>query len=544
MRPLLLLCGVLWAGSGELRGVEPVLTHIHPAGVQQGTSAAVKLTGKFDPWPCKVWTDSPGIVFTPAGDAGKFTVTIAADATPGPHLLRAFNDEGVSAPVSMIVAGVTQTLEAEPNDDFRSPQVLAASTATCNGRLDKADDVDSFGVALKKGQVMVARVEAYVLAAGFDSMLRVLDASGVTLAFNHDHTTMDPLLAFEAPYDGNYIVQTMGHKYPASSDVKFAGGDDCTYRLHVSTEPFVRNTWPLAVQRGKKSQMALEGWNLSSTQLEIDDAARPPFPVTFSDLPELTEAMEPQTLEIPSAVSGRIIAASDEDRFAFAAAKDSVIELTVTGPRHGSAIDAWLKVLDKDGKELASNDDDGGSSEPRIIWTPPADGTYTAVVGDLTQRGGNEFFYRLMITRPAPVVSASIANHAVKVEAGKSAELKVAVKLANGFQPKLKLAAKNLPAGITAAEVDVSEKGGEVALTLTAEATAPRASQPFQLVLREVEGAKDYPVEFSMASTGENNGAPQGYRQLLVNSTDQLWLTVTAPPPPPPAKPTETKAAP
>jgi hypothetical protein len=31
-----------------------------------------------------------------------------------------------------------------------------------------------------------------------------------------------------------------------------------------------------------------------------------------------------------------------------------------------------------------------------------------------------------------------------------------------------------------------------------------------------------------MLTTGENNGVPNGYTELVINSTDQLWLTVTA----------------
>ena len=538
MRSLFLLCGIVPVLSARLTGAEPVLTHLHPAAVQAGNGAEVKLTGKFDPWPCKVWTDEPGIVFTAGKDAGTFSVNVAPGVKPGPHLIRAFNDDGASAPVAIAITGSPQTQEKEPNDDYRAPQDLELPEATCNGRMDKSDDVDSFGVTLKKGQTLVTWIEAYVLAAGYDAMLRVVDAGGNTLAFNHDSTTIDPFLVFKAPQDGRYIVQTMGQKYPASSDIRFAGGDDCVYRLHVSTSPVVRNTWPLAVPRGQKSQVALEGWNLTTKQAEINDTAPPPCPVTFSDIPELTETAEPQTLAIPSAVSARIEPAGDDDRFAFAAVKGDVLELSVTGPDMGSTLDGWLKVFDKDGKELASSDDAGGSSDPRLVWTAPGDGTFTAAVGEVTQRGGNDFFYRLAITKPEPSVSATIAVHSAKVEAGKSVELKVVASFAHGFQRKLKLAAKDLPAGVTASEPDVSEKGGEVAITLTAAPAAARAAQPFQFVLREVEGGRERPVAFSMISTSENNGVPQGYRQLLINSTSQLWLTVIpAPPPPAPAPP-------
>ena len=543
MRHLLSLSAFVLAAALTGGAAEPVLTHIHPAGAQQGSKVSVKLTGSFKPWPCPVHADVPGIVFTPGKDEGNFEVAVAADVIPGPHLIRAFNDEGASAPISMVVDASPQTLELEPNDDFRSPQVLAGSTATCNGRLDKGGDVDSFRVTLQKGQTMVVRVDAVVLASGVDAMLRIVDAGGTTLAFNHDYTTMDPFLVFVAPQDGACVVQVMGQKYPASSDINFAGGEDCVYRLHLSTEPVVRNTWPLAVQRGGKTPVTLEGWNPASRQVEVDEASPRLFPVTFSDFTEFTEAAAPQSLEIPSAVSGRIEGTGGEDRYTFSAAKDAALELRVTGPSVGSLIDPVLKILDKDGKQLATSDDEGGSGEPRLNWIAPLDGVYAAVVSDLARRYGNDYFYRLLITKSGPSVSASIAVHSVKVEAGKAAELKVAVSLVHGFASKLKLTAKSLPPGISAPEVDVADKGGETVIKLTADAASPRGSVPFQLVLREVEGGKEHPVLFSLVSTGENNGVPQGFQKLLTNATDQLWLTVLpapsppAPPPPnPPAK--------
>jgi hypothetical protein len=544
MRALILLAVPVLGGVRPLGGAEPVLTHVFPAGVQRGLETDVKLVGKFDPWPCRVWTDAPGIVFTPGADAGVFKVAVAADVPAGPHLLRAVNAEGASVPVAMVVADSAQTLEVEPNDDYRSPQVLPETTATVNGRHEKADDVDSFGVTLARGQVLVARIDAYVLAATFDAMLRVVDDSGSTLAFNHDHVTMDPFLVFTAPRDGRYAVQTMGHAYPASTDIRFAGGETCLYRLHLSTAPVVRNTWPLAVTRGAAAPVTLEGWNLASTRIDVDPSAPPAIPVTLSDIPEVIESPEPQVLAVPSAVSGRLEVAGGEDRHAFDATKDRVFELAVTGRHQGSEIDPWLKIRDHEGKELAAGDDDGGSLEPRLVWTAPADGRYTAVVGDVTQRGGPGFFYRLSVRPATPSVSATVAAHAAKVEAGKSAEVKVVVARAHGFQSKLKLAALGLPAGVAAAEVDVPEAGGEVALTLAAEATAPAAGAPFRLVLRETDGGREHPVIFSIATTSENNGVPQGYQQLLINATDQLWLTVVPPPPPAPDPPATAAAAP
>jgi hypothetical protein len=264
--------------------------------------------------------------------------------------------------------------------------------------------------------------------------------------------------------------------------------------------------------------------------VEIDDSVPHSFPVTFSDLPELTETADVQNLEIPCAVSGRLEHPGEEDRFTFKAAKNVELELSVSGSEFGSLIDPRLKIQRSDGKIVESKDDSSGSLDPRIRWAPGADGTFTAIVGDVAHRGGGDIYYRLLIQKPAPAATASVGDHSIKVESGKSADLKVKVSLTNGYHSKLKLAAADLPPGISASEMDVPDKGGDVTFKLTAAATTSPVSAPFRLTLREVEGGKEIPVLYSIASTGENNGVPQGFGKLLINQTDQLWLTVTAPP--------------
>ena len=528
---LLAVGGVL--GAARASGAEPVLTHCFPAGVARGAETEVKLVGKFDPWPCRVWASTEGVSFTPGKDAGVCVVSVAADARPGPCLIRACNGEGVSLPIAIVIDDAPQTTEAEPNNDPTAAQAVPAHGAIVNGRHEKSDDVDSFAVDLRQGQVLVARVEAYVLAAGYDPMLRIVDGAGRVLGFNHDHVTLDPFLAFTAPRDGRYVVQTMGHAYPASTDIRFAGGETCLYRLHLSTGPLVRNTWPLGVRQGSPVEVALEGWNLTETRARIDPANPPAgLPVVVSTIPELAESADAAPLIIPCAVSGRLESPGQSDTFKFSASKDTVLVFSVGGRRLGSEIDARLTIRGSDGKELASSDDEGGFYEPRLVWTAPSDGEYSVTVGDVTHRGGEAFYYRLSLEPAAPSLTGTSPAHAFKVAAGQAAQVKVTATPTHGYKAKVRLAAVGLPAGVTAAEVDVPEAGGEVTLSLVAEATAAASSGPLRLVLREVDGSREFPLTIALATTGENNGVPQGYQQLLVNSTDQLWLTVTAPPTP------------
>jgi len=526
---------------------EPNLKHLRPVAGKQGTSITVTPIGKVDPWPPRVWVDSPGVSFNPTPMTGVFNVEIAPDATPGPRLVRFFNEDGASTPRFFIVSDEPELQEAEPNDAFKAPQKLDSLPATIGGRLDRGGDVDSFAVTLKKGQTLVARVEAYVLASTFDGMLRIVDTNGAQLAFNHDGRTPDPFLTWEAPHDGTFIVQLMGFVLPATSAVQLTGGESCVYRLHLTAGPYVRHTIPLAAQRGKKTPVQLIGWNLASKNAELDGTQYAPAvttaslpisgvatdqPLIVSDLPEAVEnesnGPTPEALAVPGAVSGRIEKANDEDRFTFTAVKKRTYDIQLTAAGAGSSLDAWLKVENKDGKQLARGDDASGSRDPQLTWIAPSDGTYTIAVGDVTHRGGDDFVYRLAVTEATPSVMGTAADHALKLQPGKTGEMKVTVKRVNGFAQKLQLAAKNLPEGVSATEVEVPAKGGDVTLKIAAAADAKAANQPFQLVLRETEGGKEYPVHYFLTTTTENNGVPQGYSDLVIDSTEQLWLTVTA----------------
>jgi sugar lactone lactonase YvrE len=494
--------GIFLAVLGAASAAEPTLTHLYPAAGQQGTTVSVTAVGKSEPWSPQVWVDAPGITFTAAKTKGKFDVEISKDAAPGPHLVRFYNQDGASVPRFFIVSTEPELLEKEPNDDYHSPQKIDALPATISGKLDKSGDVDSFGVMLKKGETLTAWVEAYVLASTFDGMLRVVDESGNELAFNHDGRTLDPYLTWKAPRDGTFIVQLMGFAYPATADVRLTGSDGCVYRLHLTTSPQPLISFP--------SRDANQGAQIAEQEPNdtIDKA---------------------QSVPLPCSISGCIDKSGDEDRYAFAAEKGRIYDLNLIAARAGSPLDARLKIENQDGKQLVRNDDADGSRDPHIVWTAPSSGTFYAAAGDLTHHGGPGFLYQLDIGEAVPTVTGTLSNHAFAIAPGKTSEIKATVKASNGFKSKLRLAAKNLPEGLSAPDVDVPEKGGEVTLKLNADANAMAASQPIQLVLREVESGAEHPVIYTMTTTGENNGVPQGYTELVINSTDQLWLTVTAP---------------
>jgi hypothetical protein len=533
--------------SFDADAAAPTLDHLFPIAVQAGTTNTITAIGKFEPWPPKVWVDASGIVFKPETNSGKFSVEITADAPVGPHIIRAYNERGSSGPRFLIVTSDPQLAEAEPNDDFKKPQFVEHLPASLNGRLEKSGDVDSFGVELAAGQTLVASVEAFTLASPVDAVLRVVDARGVQVAFNHDGSSLDPFLAWTAKSAGSYVVQVFGFAYPAESEVKFTGNNKCVYRLHLSRGPWLRHTLPLGVQRGTRTSLRLAGWNMGPQGEVTHDGSTLPANVTHATLrlpgfdnslllpigdgPELIEqepndaAAETHRLEVPFAITGCIEKTGDEDQFSFAAAKDEKFLIEVQSASLGFPLDAWLKVENSEGKELAKSDDSAGA-DPRLEWTATEDGAFVAAIGNVLHRGGADYFYRLNVGRAVPSVKVNTSETAFTIAPGKTNELKFTVKRLHGFKAKLTVSAKSLPKGLTAEPAEVPEKGGEVTLKLVASSEAGPFTGPIQIVATEMESGSEHRATADLTSSSVNNGVPGGFTKLVIESTDQIWLTV------------------
>ncbi|HEY0551897.1 MAG TPA: hypothetical protein VGF13_20000, partial [Verrucomicrobiae bacterium] len=136
----------------------PSLDGFYPAGGERGMTGVVAVMGKFDVWPPKVWIDQPGVAFIAETNNGKFHMSIASDAAPGPRLVRLYNEEGASEPRFFVVGETKEIAESEPNNHFAKAQPVSDLPSTINGRLDKNGDADSFTIRLRAGQWLDARV--------------------------------------------------------------------------------------------------------------------------------------------------------------------------------------------------------------------------------------------------------------------------------------------------------------------------------------------------------------------------------------------------
>jgi len=104
-----------------------------------------------------------------------------------------------------------------------------------NGRIDRPGDWDVFRFHARDGDEIVAEVHARRLGSPLDSVLKITDAAGRTLAVSDDHVDKgaglvthhaDSLLAVAMPASGDYLLWL--------GDVQHKGGKAYGYRLRVS----------------------------------------------------------------------------------------------------------------------------------------------------------------------------------------------------------------------------------------------------------------------------------------------------------------------
>ena len=477
-----LLCLLLSGMS--IHAAAPSLDCLYPIAVARGSTNAITAVGKFDPWPPKIWTTAVGVSFVAETNKGKFRIDVAPDAKPGPYFVRAYNDDGASAPRFLLITDTAELAEQEPNNDFETAQPLRKFPAVVNARFDKNDDVDTYHLQLAKGQTMVAGVEAYVLASPVDAVLRLLDDRGVEVAFNHDNgRTLDPEIRYTAPKPGSYFLQAFGFNYPADSNIRFVGNDKCVYRLHVQG---ACDEQPLAT---------------CTKEIEPNNAFSNAMPV-----------------EVPCAIVGCINSPDDEDMFQFEAKKAEKLAFKVESAALGFPVDPRLEIRNSKQEEVAKADD-SATVDPALDWAPDNDGTFFACVRNVLHRGGSNYLYRFTIQKPEPALKATVGDHAFRIEPGKTNKISVTLKKLYGFDGKTSFVVEGLPS-------DLQYEAVEAAVSLIAAPDAKAFSGPFHITAKDSKTS--WPVIHELISAGEDNGVPNGYSRLLISATEHFWLTVVS----------------
>jgi hypothetical protein len=490
----------------ESSAAPPTIAYLYPAGAQRGTTVEVAASGVSDKG-VKFWTSGKGVTAEPGKGKGKMSVGVAKDAAPGVYWVRAYNAEGASPLKPFIVGTLPEVAEKETNDEFQKPQVLEGSSIVVNGQLAKSGDVDCFAIDLKKGQTLVASLEANeILRSPMDAILQVADSSGFVVAQNHDFRGLDPQLAYTADRDGRYIARVFAFPSQPNSTIRFSSGDNYVYRLMLTTGGFADHPWPLAAGPGVES-VAVRGWNVPDSlnlrlpKLEpgethvalFDPSIANPVRVrveTHMSIVLDPKAPEKKPLAPPFSASGILARDGDEALVLITGKKGQALSIQVESRTLGLAVNPVVRVLDAEKKQLARTEPGKLNSDVTLSFNPPADGTYTVAVSDLYREGGPRHAFLLRVLTPEPDYELTVAADRFAVPPGKSLDIPVKVARRGGLKQPIEIVAEGLPEGVKMAVKPPEKKADPNTITVTLSADKAGPAGAFRLVGR-VKGEPD-----------------------------------------------------
>lgn len=456
-------------------------------------------------------------------------VTIAPDAPPGPRELRLVTPRGLSNPLVFHVSQYPEVvrrpmkisplqvlgkeeaaLRRRPADEVEQRVLLPC---VANGQIASGEE-NRYRFEAKKGQRLVLDCQARSLIpfiadavpGWFQPVLSVYDDAGREVAFNDDNDFRpDPVIVFEVPHDGEYVVSI--------TDAIYRGREDFVYRLTIGEIPYLAGLYPLGGRAGEPMKAELRGWNLDRARLLLPPSDAAPgiysvsavigslqsnrLPFAVGDLPESfdhepnNDFKHAQDVTTPQVINGRIDNAGDWDVFRIKGRAGDPIVAEVFARRLESPLDSVVELLDAAGKPLGFNDDHEDAAaginthhaDSYLAVTLPADGEYFLRVGDAARRGGPEYAYRLRVGPPRPDFELRVVPSSVVLARRSSASVTVHILRKDGFSGDVRLRLKDAPQGIAASPVTIGASQENVRMSIRND-----GAQPGKVFALQVEG--------------------------------------------------------
>ncbi|MFM9963876.1 MAG: PPC domain-containing protein [Planctomycetaceae bacterium] len=511
-----LLFAALWMAADShfaQAQLVPEIGYVHPAGGQSGTTVDVTLGG-YDWTPdMQLFVHDPRIKLEISGAPSgvlvpeppywfgykargmawpcprefKAKLTIPADVSPGLVKWQVANANGASPVESFHIGGVPEVIEEAKR---KTAQVLPVLPVTVSGQIRRIEEIDRYQFRVPKTGPVTIELLARRMNSPLHGMLQVRDASGKLLLDASDSEGRDLTLTMIAQADTPYELSL--------HDLDFAGDKSYVYRLLLTPGSHVVAAYPAAGKRGEARKVEFFGIGLATGGPQLESVVRDvtfpaaadvksfaysvetpfgntkPHTLLVSDVAEQVEAASGATpLTAPSAVTGALEARFGSDHFTVDLKKGDKWDVTAQARAIGSPLDLELQVLGPDGKQVATNDDEKGTTDASLTLAVPADGTYRLMVSDRSGKSGSRAAnYRLSIEPPREEVSITFPTQ-LPIVVGAPAKLAIKVVRDGGFAGPIPLTLTGLPAGVTApADLAIPEKINDLVIDLTCAADA------------------------------------------------------------------------
>lgn len=492
----------------------PEIGYVYPAGGRAGTTVDVVLGGYdwtpdmqlfvHDPRikleivgpPSPVLISEPPYWFGykargfawPLAREFKAKLTIPADVPPGLVKWQVANANGASPVGTFHVGNVPEVLEDAKR---KTAQPLPALPVTVSGQIRRIEEIDRYQFSVPKAGPVTIELLARPFGSMLHGMLQVRDTSGAMLLDVSDSEGRDIVTTFIAQADTKYELSL--------HDLDFAGDRSYVYRLALTAGPHVIAAYPAAGKRGETRKVEFVGLGVATGGPQLESVTRDvAFPATagvasfsfsletpfgnakphtllISDVAEQVEAAGAATtpMTASSAITGALETRFGSDSFTLELKKGEKWELNAVARAIGSPLDLELQVLGPDGKQVATNDDEKGTTDASLSLAVPADGAYRVIVSDRSGKSGSRAAnYRLSIEPPREDITITFPTQ-LPIVVGAPAKLAIKVVRDGGFAGPIPLKLDGLPAGVTVpADLAIPEKKNDLVIDLTCAADA------------------------------------------------------------------------
>lgn len=419
---------------------EPTIEGARPLAVCPGRAVRVTFSGKDLRDDLELWTSFPAR--SALEDSGSdrssatFLVTAGEDVQIGVGAVRLVSPRGASNPFLLMVDDLPGATPSGGGAEARELSLPAAVDGEC-----VPDRWQSFSFAVRAGQRWTFDVVAQRLGSALDPVLRLLDPEGRELVHCDDSGGLgaDCRFAHTFASDGRHRVELRS--------VDYRGGPAHRYRLRIGEFPAAAAVFPMGTQSGRETDFVVregsDSETFSHTPGRPDEHARlslpgrrgsgfVPLEVVASGEPgefvegeDVSDGDETQTrLSIPRTLNGRFDRPGDRDAFRLEIGEAQRIVFEGLTRRLGSRAELYLELRRANGEVLARSDGEE-SDEGFLDHTFKEAGEYILSVEELTQQGGDGFFYRLEARPYRPSFRLTVETDRVKVERGGEFKLKV-----------------------------------------------------------------------------------------------------------------------
>jgi hypothetical protein len=381
-------------------------------------------------------------------------VKLPGATAAGVGLLRVATDRGFS---NSVPVGLDRLPQLPIADEVKSLPVALSGAVPGSGVSRTTFDG-------KVGDEVIVEVEARRLASKLRPVIHLYDSRRVQVAWAMPSNNLsgDTRVIVKLPRDDRYSVEL--------HDTQYAPPGPSYFRLKIGRWQFADLVFPPAVNRGEESSLELLGNVTSRTPFRTSSNSQlafvsfpsssissgPPPSVLVSLVPELVESRssddQPMNLPgVPVAVSGRLNAHEQMDRYVLPVTAGTKLVLEVFAERIGSRIDAAIELRNRQGGVLAAGDDAPGTTDTRLEFAVPAGvDAVEVMVRDTLNVARDDAIYRLAVTSadsPPRQIDVVLKSDVINVPAG---ELQVVEAIANrqGYDGPIQLRVADLPPGV------------------------------------------------------------------------------------------------